>query len=282
MKQVDLHVHSTFSDGTFTPTELVNTANKIGLSAMALTDHDTVAGIDEAITACKDNSLEIIPGIEMSCQYNDFKEIHIVGLYVDHTDKTFTDRLEALQNTRNTRNLIIIEKFKKLGIDISYEEMLTLYKGSVLTRAHFANYLERKGYIKSKKEAFDRYIGDNGPCYVKREKITPKEGIDLIKKAGGVPILAHPTLYHLGDDVMQKMLKELKDAGLAGIECVYSTYSLGEENYIKTLAKKFDLLPSGGSDFHGANKPDIALGTGKSHLFVPYDFLDGIKKQISN
>ena len=277
MKTIDLHVHSNYSDGTLTPEELVILAKKQGLSAMALTDHDTIIGIEEAVEAGKKYHIEIVPGIELSAAYG-AKEIHIVGLYVDYKDKTFNDMLENLRDIRNERNLKIIEKFKELGILISFDEMKQLYGNAVITRAHFADYLLAKGYIKSRSEAFERYIGENGPCFMAREKLTPEDTIQLITAARGVPILAHPTLYHLGNTEMNKLLNYLCKAGLKGIEAIYSTYSIGEEIQIKKLAKENHLIISGGSDFHGANKPYLNLGTGRGHLCVPYEVLENIKK----
>jgi len=277
MKTIDLHVHSTYSDGTLTPTELVILAKKQGLSAMALTDHDTIVGVEEAIEAGKKYDIEIIPGIELSASYGS-KEIHIVGLYVDYKDKHFNEVLENLREVRNERNLKIIDKFKEIGIEISFDEMKQLYGNAVITRAHFADYLLAKGYIKSRSEAFERYIGENGPCFMAREKLTPEDTIQLITAARGVPILAHPTLYHLGNSEMSKLLNHLCKTGLKGIEAIYSTHSIGEEIQIKKLAKENHLIISGGSDFHGTNKPYLNLGTGRGHLCVPYEVLETIKK----
>lgn len=281
MKKIDLHVHSTFSDGTLTPTELVSHAIEMGLSAMALTDHDTIDGVEEAIQAGAKNNLEIIPGIELSTFYNN-KEIHIVGLYIDYTNEVFKKELENLRNVRQNRNLKICEAFHKLGIEINYDDMLKKYGDIVITRAHFADYLLEKGIVGSRNEAFDRYLGDSRPCNVPRKKMSPAEAITLIKSVGGIPILAHPTLYHLGKDEMNKLLKYLCEAGIVGIEGIYSTYTMGEEIEIKSLAKKYNLLISGGSDYHGANKPKLELGIGYGHLCVPYDILETLKKYKEN
>lgn len=277
MKTIDLHVHSTYSDGTLTPEELVILAKKQGLSAMALTDHDTVIGVKEAMEAGKKYNLEIVPGIELSSVYGT-KEIHILGLYVDYKDTAFNEELENLRIIRNERNLKIINRFKEIGIEISFDEMKQLYGNAVITRAHFADYLLAKGYIKNRSEAFERYIGENGPCYMPREKLTPEQTIHLITQAGGIAILAHPTLYHLGDSEMNKLISSLCRSGLKGIEAIYSTYTMGEEIYIRKLARENHLIISGGSDYHGANKPYLNLGTGRGHLCVPYDVLENIKK----
>ncbi len=277
MKKIDLHVHSTFSDGTLTPTQLVSHAIEMELSAIALTDHDTIDGIEEAVQAGVKNDLEIIPGIELSTFYNN-KEIHIVGLYIDYTNESFKKELENLRDVRQNRNLKICEAFHKLGIEISYDDMLKKYGDIVITRAHFADYLLEKGIVGSRNEAFDRYLGDNCPCNIPRKKMTPAQAVALIKSVDGVPILAHPTLYHLGKDAMTQLMNHLCEAGIVGIEGIYSTYTMGEEIEIKNLAKKYNLLISGGSDYHGANKPKLELGIGYGHLCVPYDILEGIKR----
>lgn len=281
MNAIDLHVHSTYSDGTLTPSELVLHAKQLNLSAMALTDHDTIEGIPEAIDTGKQHALEIIPGVELSTFFHD-KEIHIVGLYIDYTDETFQKELKDLRNIRRDRNLQMCEKFTELGMPLHYEEMEQKYADAVITRAHFADYLLEKGYIKSRNEAFERFIGPNGPCYVPRKKMTSAEAIRIIKNAGGVPILAHPVLYHLGNEQMNKLMDYLCDAGIVGLEAIYSTYTAGEEIQMKNLAKKCGLILSGGSDYHGANKPHIELGIGRGHLFVPYSILEDIKKRRLN
>ena len=281
MKTIDLHVHSTFSDGTVAPADLVEMACQTGLSAMALTDHDTTAGIPEAIEAASHTSLELIPGIELSTIYNDRKEIHIVGLFIDYQNQHFNDTLEHLRQVRQDRNRLMVERFKQFNIDISLEEMNERYGNAVITRAHFADYLLDKGYIKSRKEAFDRYIGDNGPCFVMRRKMTCDEAIKLIRSTGGVPILAHPTLYHLGTAQMRQLLASLTESGLIGMECIYSTFSLGDEIQMRKFASEFGLIISGGSDYHGSNKPNLSLGTGRGKLCVPYDILEPIKKNVA-
>lgn len=277
MKSVDLHVHSTYSDGTLTPAELVVHAKEMNLSAIALTDHDTVAGVQEAVAAGKEQDLEIVPGVELSTFFDE-KEIHIVGLYIDYTDETFKKELEILQERRVERNRLMCERFCSLGIPVSYKDLCAQYGEAVITRAHFADYLLQNGFVRSRNEAFDRYIGSNGPCYVPRQKVPPAKAIELIRAAKGVPILAHPVLYRLGTRSMDKLMQELCRNGIAGLEAIYSTYSTGEELQMRKLAKAHHLILSGGSDYHGANKPNIELGTGRGRLFVPYDILEEIKK----
>lgn len=277
MKKVDLHVHSTYSDGTLTPSELVAHAKALDINAFALTDHDTVEGVAEAVRAGNELGVEVVSGVELSTHY-DSKEIHIVGLYIDYTDEILKKELDSLRNSRENRNRQICQRFAGLGINVSYEKMLELYPDAVITRAHFADYLVKKSIVKSRNEAFERYLGDSCPCYVHREKMLPARAIELIKNAGGIAILAHPVLYHLGSEQMNKLMQYLCDSGISGLEAIYSTYSTGEELKMRKIAKEHNLLISGGSDFHGANKPDIEMGIGRGRLFIPYEILENIKK----
>lgn len=281
MQQIDLHVHSSCSDGTDSPEELVKLADSLNLSAFALTDHDTVDGISEAMAAAKDYRLEVIPGIEISSYYNN-KEIHILGLYIDYMNEEFKKELDSFKNSRLERNLRMAEKFCENNIPVDYDEMLEMYPDAVITRAHFADYLLSKGYVASRNEAFERYLGDGRPMYTDRQKILASDAIKLIHNAGGTAILAHPVLYHLSSEKLNEMLKYLCHCGLDGIEAIYSTYSQGEEIAIRSLARQHHLLISGGSDYHGRNKPSIKLGSGRGRLFVPYDVLENIKKVNSH
>lgn len=303
MNIVDLHVHSTKSDGTYTPTQLVDYAIEKGLSAFALTDHDTIDGLDEAIAYaetlraakvlrdCGTNAVvsdgifsesatiipEVIPGIELSTEYEG-KDIHIVGLYIDYKNPTFVTKLQEFVDSRNLRNEKMCALLREKGIAITYQALLDEYPDAVITRAHYAKWMLGRGYIKSMNEAFDRYIGDHAPCYVPREKITPAQAVRLILEANGIPVLAHPTLYHMSTARLEKLLVELKEAGLLAMECIYSTYSTSEEREMRTLAAKHNLLISGGSDFHGDNKPKLDLAVGYGKLFIPEEVLDNLKK----
>ena len=279
---VDLHVHSTCSDGTFTPEELVDYAIKKGLTAFALTDHDTVSGLDRAINYAESlrhtpvQIPEVIPGIELSTEYQG-KDIHMVGLFIDYHQPDFARYLEDFIHSRENRNKKMCALLREHGIDITYEALLVEFPGAVITRAHFARYLLSHGYIQSLKEAFDRYVGDRCPCFVPREKVTPAQAVELILGAGGVPVLAHPILYHMSDDRLEALVAELKSIGLIGIEAIYSTYNTAEERQIRGLASKYGLKISGGSDFHGANKPKIDLGTGWGKLYVPDEVLEKLR-----
>ncbi len=281
---IDLHVHSSCSDGTFTPSELVEYALLHNITAFALTDHDTVSGLDEAIAHAKELSgkcceknpegalLEVVPGIEFSTEYEG-RDIHIVGLFPDYHQKHFTDQLDAFVSSRTERNKKMCAPFGAHGIDISYEALLAEFPDAVITRAHYAKYLLEHGYVTSMTEAFDRYLGDHASCFVPREKVTPEQAISLILSVGGVPVLAHPTLYRMGKERLELLVSRLKEAGLIALEGIYSTYSPAETREMQALAKKYDLLISGGSDFHGSNKPGLSFGTGYGKLYLHEDIL---------
>lgn len=290
MKAVDLHVHSNRSDGTFSPTQLVDYAMEKGLAAFALTDHDTVDGLEEALQHAEDlrrnlsseasaTVPEVIPGIELSTEYQG-RDVHIVGLYIDYHNECFQKYLHDFVESRIQRNLKMCRRLQEAGLDISYEALLSEFPGAVITRAHYAKYLLNHGYIKSMKEAFDRYVGDHCPYYVPREKVTPVQAVELILQAGGIPILAHPILYHMSDERLDTLVAELTRAGLMGIEAIYSTYDTAEERQIRKLAEKYGLRISGGSDFHGENKPGLDLAVGYGKLFVPYSVLEELKAVI--
>lgn len=279
MGLIDLHVHSSRSDGTMTPAELVDYAIEKGVSAMALTDHDTVDGLDEIMEYAEGKPIEIIPGIEYSTEYNG-RDVHIVGLFIDYKAPVFQDYLSRFQQSRADRNHKLCANLQAAGIDITYEALQALHPGAVITRAHYGRFLLDKGYVKSINEAFDRYLGDHTKYFVHREKITPEDVIKVTLQAGGIPILAHPLLYKLGREQLEILVARLKEAGLMGIECMYSTFTLSEEWQIKKLAKKYNLLQSGGSDFHGANKPGLDLAVGYGKLHVHEDVLKKMKKSL--
>ncbi len=284
MKIVDLHTHSTASDGSLSPTELIDLAVQKNLSAIALTDHDTTAGLDEVMAAgdkvrTEGYDLEVIPGIELSTMYMG-SDVHIVGLYIDKTNALFQKHLSDFVASRDVRNEKICAKFREVaGIDLTVEMLKKELPDAVLTRAHFGRYLLAHGYVTSMKEAFDRYIGDRAPCFVPREKVTPEEAVQLILQAGGIPIFAHPILCRFSDAKLDALVGRLKEVGLMGIEAIYSTYKPFEERQIRALADKYDLAISGGSDFHGAAKPGLELATGYGKLVIPMDVLTGLKQK---
>ena len=281
MRRADLHTHSTASDGTFSPTQLIEYAHEKGLAAIALTDHDTVAGLDEAMEAgSRYDDLEVIPGIEFSTEYEG-RDVHIVGLYMDYRNRDIQDRLQEFVDSRVVRNRKMCRLLTEHGVPMDFDELQAEYPDSVITRAHYAAFMIKKGYVGSNQEAFERYIGDNCECFVPREKITPEKAVSMILQAKGVPILAHPILYGMSDSRLRILTERLKSAGLMGIEAIYSTYTQADERQIRAIAADYDLLISGGSDFHGSNKPDIDLGTGRGGLFVPEDCYLRIKGYCS-
>ena len=273
---IDLHVHSTESDGTLTPKDLVAEAKKAGLAAFALTDHDTCQGVCKAMPLAASAGIELIPGIELSTDYHG-KEVHIVGLYIDIENEQLLKKTAEYRKCRSERNALMVEALRKEGLSITMEELVAENPDCVITRANIARFLYEHGQIKSVREAFDRYIGDHCKCYVGRLKVASTDAVRLIKEAGGTAILAHPLLYGLSNTNLQKMIDELKPVGLDGLEAIYSTYTTGEEQQMKRLARENGLLISGGSDFHGSNKLDIALGRGRGHLYIPYSVLETIK-----
>ncbi|MBQ3615768.1 MAG: PHP domain-containing protein [Anaerotignum sp.] len=278
---IDLHAHSTASDGTYSPAEVAELANKIGLSAIALTDHDTIDGLDEFQKTGNALGIETIPGIEFAALWEKHHrpEIHLVGLGFDPAHPALLSRMQEIRQSRDLRNSKMCEKLSSIGLHITIEEVAANAGGEIITRAHFANVLLQKGYIAKKEDAFSRYISPGLPGYVEREFLTPALCIQTIKEAGGAAVLAHPTLYGLSLEQLEELCEELIPYGLDGIECQYSTYSPAETKAITALAEKMDLLPSGGSDFHGKNKPNIHLGSGKSNLAIPYRFWEELKKR---
>lgn len=277
---VDLHVHSTASDGTCTPTELVTLADNLGLSAFALTDHDSVGGILEAKKAALHSNCEVISGVELSCDYNG-REVHMVGLYIDETDTALLAHLDAFNACRRKRNQEMVKRLQKEGLSITYEELLLENPNRVITRGNIAKYLVDHQLVKNHSTVFSRYLGDNCRCFVPREKITPAQAMRIIHNANGLAILAHPLLYHMNLNQLRDFLTLLKADGLDGLEAIYSTYQPGDERNMKQLAASLGLLISGGSDFHGSNKPRIRLGSGMGKLFVPYEVLEELKKKAA-
>jgi len=276
MSCVDLHTHTTFSDGTFTPEKLIEYASEKNLKAVAVTDHDNFDGVTKAFIQGKKSNVEVISGIEMSTDYAE-KEIHILGLFIDINNKAFNLELSGLKEKRKKRNLLAIEKLRGLNINITYDELESVSSNKIITRAHFAKILMRKGYIDSVKECFDKYMGEGKPAYVKREVISPEKTIKLINNSGGMAILAHPFLYNMTNDEIDKMVLYLKKIGLKGIECIYPTHTENDTHYLISIAEKYNLKISGGSDFHGDNKPNLDLGTGYGELYVPYSVLENLK-----
>lgn len=281
MTLLDLHMHSTASDGTLSPSSLIDqiTQAEGDRSVVALTDHDTTAGIDEYIQAAEKSpaNITVIPGVEISTDYMG-EEIHILGLGIRWNDENLNSRLEEFRHSRDNRNIRIIDKMKAAGFDISLSDIKPKKKGAAVARPDIARALVDKGYCKTVQEAFDRYISEDGPFFADRIMPGPETVIGLIKSAGGTAVLAHVLQYrkHFSDEELVTMVRTLSDAGLGGIETYYSGYGSCDIAFIQELASEFRLFCTAGSDYHGSNKPDISLFTGKGDLNPPPELADEI------
>ena len=277
MELIDLHVHSNASDGTLTPAAVVALAVEKELTAIALTDHDTIAGIPQAIEAARGLPIEIIPGIELSCHYEG-EEIHVLGLYVNPDDPAFLRETDRLLILREKRNDEMIRRFSEDGMVLTREELTAGNPDTVITRAHFARVLMEKGYVSSMDQAFKKYLKYGGRWCPTTETIEPSYALRILTDCGASPVLAHPYQYHLGDARLEALVASLKEDGLAGLEVYHSSNNQYESGKLKKLAVKYGLFPTGGSDFHGANKPDIDIGCGRGNLRISALLLDDIKQ----
>lgn len=275
-KTVDLHLHTTASDGTFTPSELVRYSKLIKLSAIAITDHDSVGGIQEGLQAAKKERIELVSGIELSTEIDDFS-VHIVGLFVDHTNKKLLQLTEEIQNAREKRAKQIVKKINSLntGPKISFKEVKDSAEG-LIGRPHIAELLIKKGYVKNMEEAFSKYLKRGAPCYVQRFKLTPQKGIKFLNKIGAITILAHPGLLPERID-FEKFIEDLVESGLDGIEVFYPTHSYKQKENLKKIAERKQLLISGGSDCHGLLNNGPFVGSQR----IPYSILEKIKEKLN-
>lgn len=286
MKTIDLHTHSDFSDGSEKPENLINLAAKAGLSAFALTDHDTVDGFTRLFKAasaynaglCRDEQIEVLPGVEISAAYKE-GDIHILGLLVDPYDTDFNDILKTAERERKERNIKMVQNLIQAGIPISYDEIVDANPDAVITRAHFGKFLVDKGITADYTTAFEKYLGDDTPYYVARKFIHPEDAIKGILRAGGIPVLAHPMIYRLPRIELEALVDELIGYGLKGIETFYSSHTNLDEAYIRGLARKKGLIMTGGSDFHGEPKPFVKMGVGKGNLRIPYKILEQLREE---
>jgi predicted metal-dependent phosphoesterase TrpH len=275
-RRVDLHTHTTASDGALEPTELVALARQVGLAVLAITDHDTTAGLDAALAAAGDG-LEVIPGVELSTDAPE-GEIHVLGYYIDYAQPAFQQLLGDLRAARVGRAKAMVDRLCQLGAPISWERVQELAAGAV-GRPHIAQALVEAGHVASVPEAFDRYLRRDGPAYVEREKLTPAEAVLMIRRVGGVAVLAHP--YILATDgqtkarlPLDRVLPELCDAGLQGIEAYYTNYTPATTAELHAIAERFGLITTGGSDFHGGGTvPEAHLGA----VPVPYTSVERLR-----
>lgn len=275
-KRIDLHTHSTASDGSMTPRELIRHAKESGLSAIAITDHDTIDGVEEALDEGTKVGIEVIAGVEISVEFE--PEMHILGYFFGNTYKNMEPILKRLKIARDERNPKMVEKLRSLGFDITMEEVQAEAGGNIVARSHMASVLLKKGYVQSIREAFDKYISEGKPAFVRKEKMSPEECIESITKAGGIPVIAHPIFLNRSWDELDKLVERLKKVGLRGIETYYVENSEEDTDNLLKIASKHNIVPTGGSDFHGIFKPDINISEGKGNLYVPYEVLEMLKK----
>ncbi len=278
---VDLHCHSSASDGTLTPSQVVEEAQRAGLSALALTDHDTVAGVGEAASAAGAFGIEFLAGIEISAEFPYPGTLHILGYGIDPQSPDLRNLTETLIAGRDNRNPRIVAKLSELGVAISMQEWEDEARGGVMGRPHLAAILHRKGYVSSIKQAFDKYLAQGAPAFVDKERLSPREAMARIRASGGLPVLAHPVQLRTTNDAqLERVVKDLMDLGLAGIEVMHSDHDAALVEKYTALANRLGLLMTGGSDFHGSNKKDIQLGMVRGRR-VPRAFFDDLLKRLS-
>ena len=272
MREIDLHVHTTASDGTDGPAEVVRLAARIGLRAIAITDHDNVSGYAGAMAAGLETGVEVIPGIEVSTKYG--VAVHILGYYIEH----LVPLLEDVVYDRDRRNKKMVDLMAADGLPISYSDMKKRF-GVVIGRPHFGELLVEYGVARDINDAFERFVGKGKKYYVPRTIIDIDRSVEAIVASGGVPVLAHPFQYKKSDAELRELIERCMDHGLRGIECRYSGYSPEQSAYLERLAEEYDLLKTGGSDYHGSHKPHISLGSGiDGNLEVPYAWLEKLRE----
>ncbi len=274
MKLCDLHTHSTYSDGSCSPKELIKLAEESGFFAVALTDHNTVDGLEPFLTEGKNSRVEVIAGVEISSDYNG-KELHVLALFIEDRLLDMQKFLETPKIRKEESNKLLAETLIKNGYNVDYERIKSQSVGSI-NRVHFANELIKNGYIKTVKEGFDTILSEQTGFYVSPQRLTVFEVLNFIKSIGAVSVLAHP-LLNLNKEDLIEFLPKAKASGLMAMETRYSKYTIEDQEFSIRLAKEFKLLESGGSDFHGKNKPDIKMGVGMGNLQIPYEFVDKMK-----
>ena len=275
---IDLHTHSTASDGTLTPTELVRHARERGVEVLSLTDHDTLSGLEEAIGEAERLGMEFIPGIEISAEFEP-GTLHILGYYLNPSDRTLEDNLTWLREGRDNRNDIILEKLSALGFPLTMEDVLAFAQGESVGRPHIADAMMAKGYVADRDQAFDRYLAKGGPAYADKERMTAENAISLIRKAGGLAVLAHPQWLGLDRAALASFVHDLSEMGLAGIEAYYYSHSSDETLFYGKLAKEHGMLVTGGTDYHGpGGLKGTEIGRGKGKMNVPREVADCLRE----
>ena len=276
LKICDFHTHTVHSDGTFSSSELIAEAKRIGLSAIALTDHNSVAGLDEFLSAARENGVEAAAGVEFSVDYEG-EELHVIGLFIDREHYgAVMDFIGDLKEKKNEANRALVAKLRAIGFEIDYDALLEATPEGYVNRAHIAIDMLRRGYVGSVSEAFDTYLSEKSGYYRSPEKPGLFETIEFIDSIGAVSILAHP-LLQLSREELRELLMEDGCRKLDAIETLYVKYSVEDREFSSALCRELSLLESGGSDFHGANKPGQELGVGRGDLLVPYEFFEALK-----
>ncbi len=274
---IDLHTHSTASDGKLSPAELMRHAQAVGIEVIALTDHDTLSGLEEASGEAARIGVELIPGVEISAE-NDPGTLHMLGYFVDTSDAELVETLSWLRGGRDDRNHIILSKLAELGCPLEWDEVASFAGGESMGRPHIANAMVNRGYVSSFNDAFDRYLGKGAAAYTDRDKMTPEIAIKCIRSAGGLPVLAHPQTLSLSDDELSDLLSRLTSMGLAGVEVYYYSHSEEETALYSSLARKYGLIVTGGSDFHGPGMIETRLGVGRGNMKIPKSIADDLKQ----
>lgn len=281
MSHVDLHCHSTASDGTFTPTQVIDLAKREGLTAIALTDHDTVAGCAEAAKRAAEVGVDFLPGIEISAAFPHPGTLHLLGYGVDPENPELKSLSDDLLAGRDSRNPKIIARLQELGMKITMEEVEAEAKGGVLGRPHIASVLLKKGYVNTIKQAFNYFLAPGGSAFFDKERLSPRDAIARIRASGGVAVLAHPTQLRTTNSAeLDRVVKDLVDLGLQGIETIHSDHNDADIKAFDSLASKYNLLRTGGSDFHGGTKPTISLGKPAGRR-VPREMFDALKQKLA-
>jgi len=281
MNYIDLHIHSTYSDGTLTPSLLVQLAKKMGIRAISLTDHDTTEGVEEIIKCGNSYGIEILSGVELSAHI-DASSVHILGYGIQYNDPLLLDRLASIQKARDTRNQKIITRLNELGIKTTKEDVHKFSKTGQTGRPHFAQFLIEKKVVNSFDNAFDIYLGQNGSAYVPRKILFAEDAIRYIIDAGGLPVLAHPATINCTLYSIPELIEKLKDFGLSGVEVYYPTHSKKTRKTLLEIIRKYDLIATGGSDFHGHRSAEKTIGRTGKNLRLPYEVLEKIKNRLSS
>ncbi|MFH1581151.1 MAG: PHP domain-containing protein [Pseudomonadota bacterium] len=276
---IDLHIHSTASDGTFSPPEIISLAHSLNMGAIAITDHDTIDGSKEAFTLDIPPSLKLLAGVEISVSSNPSLSyagsFHMLGYSIRLDDPVLNRTLDMLQDARRNRNPRIVKLLNKIGINFSLKDVADEFSEGQLGRPHIARLMVKRGFVKSINEAFDKYLGTGRPAYVDKYRLDCGQAIEIILAAGGIPVLAHPFFLQIENkDRFENLIVNLKEMGLKGIEAYYPEHSPDLTAFYAEVANRYGLLITGGTDFHGSIKPDVKMGSGRGDLFVPYELYE--------